>query len=344
MSASWTTAGAWGSPSRRRRALRGGQGACTSEAAIDESAADDRDVRGRARPRGPRQEFGELAEEVNRLGIEIGDPALRIVAWSFRSTRGSLLGRLGEALALAEEGIALGAEDPSARQRDRVACPVRMVPDDQGRDPVLHWARSRSRHRRSSARCGSPGSRGTSRRRAGRTPSMSGWRATRARPRRLLAHATQSDEIAERIGSALSRVWSLSNLGYAHLMLGETDEAIAEIERSIDLARRGAHRTRTRGVAPGRIIRSPAQRGRSTRGPWRRPQESVALALERGNQALLPTCYRVLAEALLASEDQDRIAAVQQALENAIAAMTATGARSELPIIEGVHERLMLVS
>ena len=43
----------------------------------------------------------------------------------------------------------------------------------------------------------------------------------------VLAHATQADEIAERVGSAQLRVWSLGFLGYARLMLGETGEAIA---------------------------------------------------------------------------------------------------------------------
>ena len=52
-----------------------------------------------------------------------------------------------------------------------------------------------------------------------------------------LAHATQGYEIAERIGDAFSRVWAIYYLGYARLMVGEANEAVAAIERSMELGR-----------------------------------------------------------------------------------------------------------
>ena len=44
-------------------------------------------------------------------------------------------------------------------------------------------------------------------------------------------------------------------------------------------------------------------------------QESVASARERGNEATLPYCYRVLAEALLASDAPGKITAAREALD-----------------------------
>lgn len=72
-------------------------------------------------------------------------------------------------------------------------------------------------------------------------------------------------------------------------------------------------------------------------------QESVRLARERGNEGMLAICYRVLAEALLASEEHGKVAAAQAALEKAAAAVEATGLRSELPFIERAREKLVLV-
>jgi F0F1-type ATP synthase epsilon subunit len=73
-------------------------------------------------------------------------------------------------------------------------------------------------------------------------------------------------------------------------------------------------------------------------------EESVALAVQRGNATILPTSYRVLAEALLASEDPDDISEAEEALEKATAAVEATGARAELPLIERARQKLIPVS
>jgi tetratricopeptide (TPR) repeat protein len=158
-----------------------------------------------------------------------------------------------------------------------------------------------------------------------------------------LAHATQAHEIADRIGSAFSRVWSLCYLGYAHFMLGEIDEAIAAFERSLELAREA----RT-GLQPeawlvaglSEVLLSAGDQG----GALEASEESVTLALKRGTQMYLPNCYRVLAEAQLASDDQRRIAAAQDALDEAAAAVEVTGARAELPFIESAQEKLITLS
>jgi hypothetical protein len=68
------------------------------------------------------------------------------------------------------------------------------------------------------------------------------------------------------------------------------------------------------------------------------------MARQHGNDAVLPCCYRVLADALLASGASDSAAAARDALEHAIAAVEATGARMELPLIQSTRARLAPVS
>jgi tetratricopeptide (TPR) repeat protein len=159
----------------------------------------------------------------------------------------------------------------------------------------------------------------------------------------VLAHATQAHEIAERVGSAYSRVGSLYFLGYARLMLGETGEAIAAIERSIELAREARTGLESEAVRVAGLSEALLSAGDHVRA-LEAAEESVTLALQRGNTAFLPHCYRVLAEALLANDDPGRIAAAQRALDNATAAVRASGARAELPFIERAREKLTPVS
>ena len=159
----------------------------------------------------------------------------------------------------------------------------------------------------------------------------------------VLAHANRGHEIAERVGSAYSRVSSLYFLGYARMMLGETGEAIAAIERSLELAREARTGLEYEAAHVAGLSEALLSAGDHVRA-LEAAEESVTLALQRGNEAILPTCHRVMAEALLASEDPGRIAAAQQALENATAAVQASGARAELPFIERAREKLIPVS
>ena len=74
-------------------------------------------------------------------------------------------------------------------------------------------------------------------------------------------------------------------------------------------------------------------------------EESVALALERASEFSLTECYRVLAEAVLAGDGEGRIAAAQEAIDNAIATgVETTGARGELPFIERARRQLIPVA
>jgi tetratricopeptide (TPR) repeat protein len=151
------------------------------------------------------------------------------------------------------------------------------------------------------------------------------------------------NEIAERHGSALVRIWALNSRGFACLMLGEAEEAIVALEGSIELARE----SRTGGAAVSMVLALVSEAKLSVgerQGALQCAQKAVASANEHGSALFLPLSYRVLAEALLAGQDANEALAAQAALESARAAVEATGARAELPFIERAREKLMPAS
>ncbi len=296
-------------------------------------------VRGMA---GHVEEYGELAEEVDRLSGELGDPAMRILSLLVPIYSHWVRGRLGEALALADEAIALGAKDPALGVEITGICPYAWC----------LWARSliltSMGYLEESA---SELDRALRVAQEQRDLETQGWahggyvwlaRYT-GELKTVLSHATQGYEIAERIGDVISRVVALYSLGFARFMVGEADEAIAAIERSIELgreARTGLEFESLRIAGLSEVLLSAGDHQRALDAG----QESVTLARERGNEAVLPISYRVLAEALLAGDGPDRVAATRQALDQAAAAAEATGARAELPFIERARSRLIPVS
>jgi transcriptional regulator of acetoin/glycerol metabolism len=114
------------------------------------------------------------------------------------------------------------------------------------------------------------------------------------------------------------------------------------MERSIELgreARTGLEQESVRLAGLSEALLSAGDAGRALEAA----QESVHFARERGNEGMLAICYRVLAEALLASDGPGKIPAAQEALEKAAAAAEATGLRAELPFIERAREKLVPV-
>jgi class 3 adenylate cyclase/tetratricopeptide (TPR) repeat protein len=296
-------------------------------------------VRGMA---GHVEEYGELAEEVNRLGIETGNPALRLASLLVPIYSRWIRGRLGEALALADEGIALGAKDPALGVEITGICYYAWCLMMRGMilASMGYPEESASEFDRALRVAQEQGDIETQ----GWAHSCCVWllRFT-GELETVLSHATQGYEIAERIGGAFSRVVALHCLGYARLMVGETDGAIAAFERSIELGREtrtGLEQEAARFAGLAEALLSAGDHRRALEAA----QQSVTLARERGNEATLAISHRVLAEALLAGDGSDRVAAAKEALEQAAAAVEATGARAELPFIERARARLVPVS
>jgi tetratricopeptide (TPR) repeat protein len=287
------------------------------------------------------EEYGELAEEVNRLGIEIGDPGLRIATMGATAYARWVRGRLAESLAIVDEGIALGAEDPTLGGGLILACPYAWhlmirgalltsmgYPEEAA--PMLDRALEAA---------GEHGDHETETWTHGNYVALA---RTTGQQELALGNATQAYELAERIGDAFSRTFALYNRGYARIMAGEASEAVIALERSIELgreARTALEQESLRVAALSEALLSAGDCGRALEAA----EESVQLARERGNEAMLAICYRVLAEALLASDGSGKVAAAQEALEKATAAAETTGSRSELPFIERAREKLVPV-
>ena len=286
-------------------------------------------------------EYSELAEEVNRLTIEIGDPGLRVAMATVTAYARWVRGRLAEALSVLDEAIAMGTEDPALGGGINLVCPyatclwmrgmilVSMGYPEEAASSVEHAMRAAREQGDLEAE--------------GWTHNTHIWLARSAGQTELaLGHATQGYELAERIGDAFSRIWALYNVGYARLMVGETSEALATIERSIELGREARTALELESLRVSGLSEALLGAGDAGRA-LEAAQESVRLARERGNESMLAICYRVLAEALLASNGPGRVAAAQEALEKATAAAEATGFRSELPFIERAREKLVAV-
>jgi class 3 adenylate cyclase/tetratricopeptide (TPR) repeat protein len=287
------------------------------------------------------EEYSELAEEVNRLGIEIGDPALRITTLGSTAYARLVRGRLAESLAIADEAIGLGAENPTLGGGIILVCPyawhlmLRGVllnnmgyPEEAATilERALETAAEHDDHETE----------------IWTHMNWVGLARSTGQIELALGHATQAYQLAERIGGAFSRIWALYNLGYARFMAGESSEAITAIERSIELgreARTGLEAESQRVAGLAEALLSAGDCGRALQAA----EESVRLASERGNEGMLAICYRVLAEALMASDGPGKVAAAQEALEKATAAAEATGFRSELPFIERAREKLVPV-
>jgi adenylate cyclase len=287
------------------------------------------------------EEYGELAEEVNRLGIEIGDPGLRIATMGATAYARFVRGRFAESLAIVDEGIALGAEDPRLGGGLILACPYAWHLMIRGAllTNMGYPEEAAPMFERALEAAAQHGDHETETWTHGNYVTLA---HSTGQQELALGHATQAYELAERSGDAFSRIFALYSLGYARIMAGEASEAVIALERSIELgreARTALEQEALRVSALSEALLTAGDRDRALEAA----EESVQLARERGNEGMLAICYRVLAEALLASDGSGKVAAAQEALEHATAAAEATGFRSQLPFIERAREKLVPV-
>ena len=285
------------------------------------------------------REAGELADAVNDLSVEIGGSALRISAMGIPLYAWLALGRLSETLELAEEGIALGAQDPSLGAGFGVTSPYAFCLTTKAAT-LCYMGRPQEAAKALA---------GALRVAAEQEDiETEGWAHAfcvllarcGGRVENMFDHAMQADAIAEKIGSSLSRVYSLGYVGHAHLMLGRADQATEAFERAIALVRRA----RTGLDLEPFLLAGLADALLGTGEPARAlqcAQEAVALALERTARLVLPNCYRALADAALALGKAD---GAERALDDATRIIEETGGRAELPFIDRARRRLALVA
>ena len=277
------------------------------------------------------ERYAELAEQGHRLSVEIGDPGLRIAAAVVTIHARMVLGRQADALALADEMIALAAPNPTLGRGLGVECPLAMCQMLRG-SILTHTARFDDAYRALEQSLQLSRDHGDLENEGFTHGAFVVLARYTGRTDGVLAHATTGYEIAERVGSAFSRAIAIGYLGCAHRMLGQADQAIGALERALAIAREA--RTGLENEANWLAWLSDALRDA---GHEHRAVEvagdAVALALRSGSRTLLPCCYRALAESLAASPDRDVLGAAQ-ALGRATAAVDASSVFAERPLIE----------
>jgi len=285
----------------------------------------------------------ELADEVDRLSIEIGDPGLRVMALPVPLAYTRMLqGRMGDSLSFADEGIALTGEDHAFGGVASMICPYASCLMMKGQILCFMGRLEESASTLEVAQRVAV-EQGDFEAEAATSVNRVWLARYSGQTEQVLSHVSRGHEIAERHGAALLRIWSLNSRGFACLMLGEADEAIVAFEASIELARES--RTGREMESMRLALLSEAKLSVGDRlGALQSAQKAVATGTEQGSAVFLPLSYRVLAEALLAGEDASETVAAQASLESARAAVEATGARAELPFIERAREKLIPAS
>jgi tetratricopeptide (TPR) repeat protein len=152
--------------------------------------------------------------------------------------------------------------------------------------------------------------------------------------REALAHARQGVDTAERKGGSFSRVLALRELGIAHLLNRERSDAMAALERALELAHE--HRTGLQLEASVLAHLSSAQLGLGqTRRARETAERAISIAREQGTKEQECEAQLALARVLLQTEGAGARGAIEEALARALALIEETEARSYAPF---VHE------
>jgi tetratricopeptide (TPR) repeat protein len=150
--------------------------------------------------------------------------------------------------------------------------------------------------------------------------------------RTILAHARHAFEIAEKIGSPVSRVVAHTMLGTAHRLNEEWSEARQALEQALSLVRT----TRAGRLIEGAVLSALAETylGAGEEELARRTA-TEAVAVTRRRHSMVYVCQAHLAQArvLLRTEGAKCRREIETALADAAAAIEATGARGWEPFI-----------
>ena len=181
------------------------------------------------------REMARLARQEIALAEESGDPALYLAvatsAYALWCT-----GEYRESVAIFDRAIELADGDPTVGAGITFGCPYALCHALKGLNlgelGELEEARRLLEQSRKIAR-----EQGDIEM-VGFSHLWSSWLAYfQGEPEAALSHAQQGLEIAERIGSSLSRAWAWFSLGLAEEMRGEWRRAIEALERSVEIAR-----------------------------------------------------------------------------------------------------------
>jgi adenylate cyclase len=152
------------------------------------------------------------------------------------------------------------------------------------------------------------------------------------RPGAALSHARHAVEIAERIGSPLSRVAAYGSLGHAHILTEEWGEAAGVLDRALEIVRE--MRALLLSEAWVLVLLAEAYLGLGEDSRARATaDEAVAVARRRGTKLFECDAHLTRARVLLRTEGAPASGEIQSALREAQALVEETGGRSREPFI-----------
>ncbi len=279
-----------------------------------------------------------LLEEAMQRADESGDTGLRVAARFYLHIVYGAVGRLTEAVARGDEGIALGEPDPDAGTDILGYSSYRILVGWQG------WMLSLAGRLQQAAREVERG--------VALAQESGQWVPGSiahgnyvtfcdfsGETHAALAHGRASVELAERSGSEVQRVMAFAALGLAHVLNDQAREGLENLTQALSIARQ-------RGIA---LIFEAQYLGWLARaqlglGEWAAArataEEAIDVARRRGTRLFAIEPYVVLVRALIQSAAEDRRGDIDAALTAAFQLAEETGARGYLPFIH--HERAEL--
>jgi tetratricopeptide (TPR) repeat protein len=271
-----------------------------------------------------------VADQTDDAGLKLACRSLQFVAYGYS-------GRFRQALQLRGQVLASHPEDPALGIDIFGFSPYILVDGSFG-GAVLAWA---GQYTEAAAGIGRAGKLA---RQVADAESL-GWahashlelaRITAQEPQAALSHARQEIEIAERIGSAFSRVTAHMDLGEANILAGEWNPAVGELEQGLQMARE----TRACLVFEAHVLVALAQAYLSLGDSGRAGgmvDEAVAVARRRSTKFFECEAQLTRARVLLRAEGAKASADIRAALGEAQRLVEETGGRSQEPLI---HEEL----
>jgi tetratricopeptide (TPR) repeat protein len=147
-----------------------------------------------------------------------------------------------------------------------------------------------------------------------------------------LGHAHHAVEVAEKIGSAFSRVLAYHALGEARMLRGESAAAVDALERALAIGRE-RHTARQNEaevlalLAEARLTRGDSRAARET------AEQALTVARERGTRMWECAAHLTLGRVLLRGEGAHVRGAIEAALAQASSLVGETGAKQYEPFI-----------
>src|SRR5438132_447303 len=286
-------------------------------------------------------EYVRLSWEAARIAERTGDAALRAAVWPPLVRSHLLSGRLREALTLSEQAVSTMPGDAAFGTLLGYSPYLNVV---QLRANLLgyagRWPEAASAFERMIAVAREHGHQAL----MGYASTDYGWWAAIFGDLPIaLAQCRRGLEVAEKLGSQMMRVYAYNALGVAELSAGRPSEAVAALEKALQIARE----MRTGEEAALQTLAHLAE-AHLAEGDAARARELAENAVSEAcrHRVLAAECFARLVHArvLLSTEGPAGGAGVASALERALALVEETGARCWAAFVRVERARLARLS